>query len=313
MGGRIRIIRTCIWTDDKFPFLSDDEKLIFFHLLTSQLANPLGIFVAGLASLADELRWDVERYRKGFRNLSDRFGVTFHEGSRTVLLKNHFKHNIPNNPNVWKNWLKFYPELPFSPLRDEWDRIAMRFATEWGSPFISILSETTSKGSSKRYPKPIRNVTPNLSETLPQTYPKERKRKGKGKGSGKRARACDISLLEQKVDDLFTNYEFKNEEHRAACELIAEKKPGVNPAICFDAVREMQVRYKGVDLLGALSEAFVWDAAREIGYRWQDHTVCANLTTWVAKASREAGKSGAAGEIDTDKLYPLLTPDKKNR
>ena len=65
--SRYRVIHCLVWNDDKFPFVSDDCQLIFFHLLTTPLSTPFGCYKASLQALAAEKRWPVERYRQAFQ------------------------------------------------------------------------------------------------------------------------------------------------------------------------------------------------------------------------------------------------------
>ena len=64
--SRYRNIHCLIWNDDKFPFASDKCQLVFFHLLTTPLSTPFGLYKASLEALAAEKRWTVKAYREGF-------------------------------------------------------------------------------------------------------------------------------------------------------------------------------------------------------------------------------------------------------
>ena len=44
--ARYRNIRCLIWNDDKFPFVSDDCQLVWFHAYTYPHSNGLGIYMA---------------------------------------------------------------------------------------------------------------------------------------------------------------------------------------------------------------------------------------------------------------------------
>src|SRR3990167_3422690 len=80
-----RVIYSRIWSDDKFPFCSDDAQLVYFHLFTNERTNALGIYKASIESLAADKRWPVERYRKGlgecigkrFVKVCETFHVTY--------------------------------------------------------------------------------------------------------------------------------------------------------------------------------------------------------------------------------------------
>jgi hypothetical protein len=89
MDGRYRTIHCSIWSDDKFPYVSDCAKLVFFHLKTTKYGSPYGLFYAGLAALAEESNIDFETYSKGFREGLAKGFFGFDEKRKVVFLTNH--------------------------------------------------------------------------------------------------------------------------------------------------------------------------------------------------------------------------------
>ncbi len=118
-GSRYRAIHCLIWNDDKFPFMSDHGKLVFFHLLTTPFSTPFGCFKAGKASLLEESRIDPKGFAKGFAEGLEKGMFKYDERTLTIFLPNFLKHNKPPNPNVVKKWSKVFREIPDGPLRDE--------------------------------------------------------------------------------------------------------------------------------------------------------------------------------------------------
>lgn len=125
--SRYRKIECKIWADDKFPFLSMQEKLVFLHLLTTPLSTPFGLFRAGAGALAEELGMSLNSYKNGIENgyrealeeLSNRQMVVYDEKYRVIFLKNFLRHNPPENPNVLQSWVTPFDEIPHCALKYE--------------------------------------------------------------------------------------------------------------------------------------------------------------------------------------------------
>jgi hypothetical protein len=114
--SRYRNIHCLIWNDDKFPFLSSDAKLVFFHILTTPFSTPFGCYKAGKSALEEESRMDPKGYAKGFRECFEKGIIKYDEQFHLIFIPNHMKYNPPANPNVVRNWGKLFDELPKSEL-----------------------------------------------------------------------------------------------------------------------------------------------------------------------------------------------------
>jgi hypothetical protein len=136
--SRYRNVHCLIWNDDKFPFVSDDCQLLWFHLSTTPLTGPIGIYKAALEGLAAEKRWSLQRYRKAFAEGLDKGFWKYDERFHVVLFPKFFEYNKPENPNVLISWVKFYDEIPNSILKDESIQSLKAFAECWGKPFAKV-------------------------------------------------------------------------------------------------------------------------------------------------------------------------------
>lgn len=120
-----RNICTYIWNDDKFPFVSDDCQLVWFHLFTNPLSSPLGIYKASLAGLADDKNrngsWTLQRYRKAFTEALEKGFIEYDEKALLIAFPKYFsvdhECNHPQSPNVVLSWGKRFKEIPASPLK----------------------------------------------------------------------------------------------------------------------------------------------------------------------------------------------------
>ena len=117
--SRYRNIHCLIWNDDKFPYVSDDCQLVFFHVMTTPLSTPFGLFKASIEMLASEKRWPVKRYEKAFREGLAKAFFKYDEKTLVLLVQNFLNYNPPNNPNVLMSWKNSYHEIPDCQLKDE--------------------------------------------------------------------------------------------------------------------------------------------------------------------------------------------------
>jgi uncharacterized phage protein (TIGR02220 family) len=149
--SRYRTVHCKIWSDDVFPFLDDDTKLVVLHLLTTPLSTPFGLYKASVGALADEMRWERERYRKAFMKASGKaFAKPFlkyDERHLLCLIPNFLKYNPPGSPNVLKSWSKVYSELPDCALKVEFYDTLKAFLEGYDKAFQKAFTEAFAKPS----------------------------------------------------------------------------------------------------------------------------------------------------------------------
>lgn len=116
---RYRAIHCAIWNDDKFPFCSEDAQAVFFHILTSPMSGPFGLFKAGIGALSDERRWDPARYRNALGECVTNGFVRFDETNLVIWVPNVIRYNPPASPNAIVAWGRAAQAIPDSPLKAE--------------------------------------------------------------------------------------------------------------------------------------------------------------------------------------------------
>jgi len=163
-----RMVRINLWTDDKFPFLSDDAQLVWFHVYTNPLSNGLGLFHASVEGLAAQKRWTLERYRKGFGECLAKGLFEYDETLQIIYFKNFLKHNRPENPNVLKGLLGVWDYIPNGVFKVE---LHARICS-LGKTFKEVM---------KTYDVTLPET---FDGTLPQTYTETGTGTGTGTGSG---------------------------------------------------------------------------------------------------------------------------------
>jgi hypothetical protein len=147
--SRYHAIHCQIWNDDKFPFVSDDCQLVFFHLLTTPMSTPFGCYKASMEALSAEKRWPVKRYLKAFREAFAKGFVKYDERHLVIFIPHFIDYNPPNNPNVLKAWGKVFSELPPSSLKDQCYQALALCMKGFGEAFQQAFREGFAKASPK--------------------------------------------------------------------------------------------------------------------------------------------------------------------
>lgn len=138
-----------IWNDEYFPFCSDESQLVFFHMMTTPMRSPFGLYKASIEALAAEKRWTVEGYRKAFAEAFEKGFVKYDERHQVIYLPRYLPFNPPNNPNVVKRWGKVFEEIPNCPLKWECHEALKAFCEGLSKAFMEAFNEAFPKASSK--------------------------------------------------------------------------------------------------------------------------------------------------------------------
>lgn len=173
LKSRYRNIMCLIWNDDKFPHTSDDCQLVFFHLLTTPMGTPFGCFKAGMAGLAEEKRWPIDRYRNAFQEALGHSFVNYDDKARVVLITNFLKYNAPQSPNVVTSWSKVYSELPDCALKREFLRSLESLCIEMGKAFSETFREAFGKALEEASAESFAKDIPNQEQEQKQEHKQE--------------------------------------------------------------------------------------------------------------------------------------------
>lgn len=112
-----RGVKVTTWNDERFITLPDEAKLVWFHVYTNRLSNGLGMFQASIEGLAADMRWDLKRYTKRFKECCSKGLFVYSETYHVVYFPNFIKHNKPANPNVLKSLLSSWDYIPNTKLK----------------------------------------------------------------------------------------------------------------------------------------------------------------------------------------------------
>jgi hypothetical protein len=118
---RYRKIPVTLWGDPRVRTLSrprPNAQSLLLYLRTGPhtVAVP-GLFTAGVAELAERLRWPPAGFRRAFEEL-ERHGLAMAAWpERVVFLPDVIKDNPPESPSVVKAWRRAVDEIPDCELK----------------------------------------------------------------------------------------------------------------------------------------------------------------------------------------------------
>lgn len=150
--SRYRKVDPRIWNDAKFRSLSDDGKLVFFMLLTHPNMTALGAMRATVAGLAEEMAWEIERFREAFREALSKGMAEHDQGACLVMLPKFMKYNPPESPNVVKAWAASLDLLPECALKTRVVAESVAYLKGKSKAFTEALPEAFTEALPKAMP-----------------------------------------------------------------------------------------------------------------------------------------------------------------
>lgn len=144
MSVDFRYIRIAskIWQDDKFRAISDEAKLLYLYILTSQHSNMIGYYLLPKPYVAYDLKWLPEQLNKRFSELLQIGLIKYCDKGDVVLIPNFLKYNTIQNPNQAKGAVNRLKEVPQNTLVDEF----LACIKEYAEPFVEEFKEALPQG-----------------------------------------------------------------------------------------------------------------------------------------------------------------------
>jgi len=156
-----------MWRDEKFRALSapaPNAQTLWQYLLTGPHNTPIpGLFVLGMATIADELNWSLEATKACFQEITAAGMARFDQATRLVWLPNALRSNKPGNPNVVVGWREEWALLPDCALKREaaefFGGFLVRMSPEFARSFAIVQGKAkprkSNNPSGKAKPKPL--------------------------------------------------------------------------------------------------------------------------------------------------------------
>jgi hypothetical protein len=170
--SRYRKIEVRMWGDEKFralsPLLPSGQGLWLF-LLTGPHTGPIpGLFSAGRAGLAENLKWTVEAFDQAFGEALAQGMAKADWDARVVWIPNGIQHNKPESPNVVLSWGDQFDLIPECDLKREACESLKSSVHALGEGYREAFNKAFEKASRKPSGKPSPKPMPNQEQEQEQ-------------------------------------------------------------------------------------------------------------------------------------------------
>lgn len=174
--SRYKKVAVKTWGDEKFRLLSPIPPCgqgLWLYLITGPLSGGVpGLFRAGRAMLAEELRWPQEAFDKAFQEASDLGMVKADFDARVVWVPKAITYNKPESPNVVKFWGSEFDLIPECELKYE--------ALSAIKSFVLTLDESFGKAFAEAFERSSPKASPNQEQEQEHQQEQEQIKKSIG-------------------------------------------------------------------------------------------------------------------------------------
>lgn len=242
--ARYRTVDVRIWMDGKFMNLSDNGKLLFLYLLTSQHTTPLGTLSITIPVLSAWLQKDSETVSKGLRELISN-GMVMVDEAGLIWVRNFLKFNPPSNPNCASGLLKFFEEMPDCGLVAKIAESVLEACKTKGNQYVKAveepINEVISKFKNDEIPTENMDSFGNRSETVSEPFrnqeQEQEQEQEQKKEKEKKEKSPSLQKPEGVSDELFDEWKAHKKRVSKSCtqrmvnHLVAEaQKAGLTPS-----------------------------------------------------------------------------------
>lgn len=151
--ARYRTVDVRVWGDERVRRLSRMQPSgqgLWFYMLTNPNTTMLpGLFRAGEAQMAEELRWSLEAFRKAFGEVTGEGLAEADWEARVVWIPKACKYNPPASPNVVVGWADHLDEIPECELKAKALAVLGAFCQRKGEAFGKAFQKALAKASAK--------------------------------------------------------------------------------------------------------------------------------------------------------------------
>lgn len=242
--ARYRTVDVRIWLDSKFMKLSDNGKLLFLYLLTSQHTTPLGTLSITIPVLSAWLRKDCETVSKGLGELVSN-GMVVVDESGLIWVRNFLRFNPPSNPNCASGLLKFFEEMPDCGLVAKIAKSVLDVCKTKGNQYVkvvedqisAIISEFENEENSGESWLGLGNRSETVSKPFRNQEQEQEQEQEQKKEKEKKEKSPSLQKPEGVSDELFDEWKAHKKRVSKSCtqrmvnHLVAEaQKAGLTPA-----------------------------------------------------------------------------------
>lgn len=143
--ARYRKVDVRVHADKRVQRLSRPQPngySLWMYLLTCPFSTSIpGLFKAGESALAEDIGWELEGFRKAFREVLREGLAEYDPKARIVWLPKAPRYNSPESPNVVKGWRIPWDELPESALKAKAYQSLRAFTEGLGKAFAEAFRQ----------------------------------------------------------------------------------------------------------------------------------------------------------------------------
>lgn len=174
---RYRTIDIRLLGDEKFrrltPLQPSGQALFIYLLITPHSSSIPGLFRAGEAAMAEELRWDIESFRKCMAEIINLGIVHVDFDARVIHIPNALKYNKPRSVSVIKSWITYWDEIPECSLKllayENMKIVLEAMGTEFLKAFITSCKRPKLLDLKTRNPEKVLDIKTSDSENTLKT------------------------------------------------------------------------------------------------------------------------------------------------
>ena len=284
-------IDSLFWRDQKNRKLSDDGKLLFLYLLTCPHRSSIGLYYLPEQYVASDIKWTLERVRKGFNELLQNGCVKYDRDNEIVFIKNFLRYNSFENSNQIRGAIKFLGTLP--------DTVFLSDLIE----VIKMGYEDCSKDKSQDFKKALETLTITLNERVRNTVAYN-SNSNSSLYLNTFAPSSNDSTPDENTPELVPNDEEEPEEYAEVLQepplIMLPLNDGKEYPITTSMAEEWQQLYQATNVVTELRKMRGWllaDPAR----RKTKRGILRFVTNWLSRA-QDSGSRGKSTQGRQDVL-----------
>ena len=284
-------IDSLFWRDQKNRKLSDDGKLLFLYLLTCHHRSSIGLYYLPEQYVASDIKWTLERVRKGFNELLQNGCVKYDRDNEIVFIKNFLRYNSFENSNQIRGAIKFLGTLP--------DTVFLSDLIE----VIKMGYEDCSKDKSQDFKKALETLTITLNERVRNTVAYN-SNSNSSLYLNTFAPSSNDSTPDENTPELVPNDEEEPEEYAEVLQepplIMLPLNDGKEYPITTSMAEEWQQLYQATNVVTELRKMRGWllaDPAR----RKTKRGILRFVTNWLSRA-QDSGSRGKSTQGRQDVL-----------
>ena len=284
-------IDSLFWRDQKNRKLSDDGKLLFLYLLTCPHRSSIGLYYLPEQYVASDIKWTLERVRKGFNELLQNGCVKYDRDNEIVFIKNFLRYNSFENSNQIRGAIKFLGTLP--------DTVFLSDLIE----VIKMGYEDCSKDKSQDFKKALETLTITLTERVRNTVAYN-SNSNSSLYLNTFAPSSNDSTPDENTPELVPNDEEEPEEYAEVLQepplIMLPLNDGKEYPITTSMAEEWQQLYQATNVVTELRKMRGWllaDPAR----RKTKRGILRFVTNWLSRA-QDSGSRGKSTQGRQDVL-----------